>query len=210
MPNKAAAAIFADGTPIAPSLRNQLRRGRFTIVLDGAAEAVRKQGWRPDLICGDFDSARRATLRYFEKKGVALLPTPDQNFTDLEKALAWCVLRDFRDISIAQGMGGRLDHSFLALSLLKRFHSPHHALRLFQNGECVRFAKDEKLRLRGRTGRRIAVLPFPSCRARSKGLAYEMDNLELRIGVRESVANAASKAEVILDLEGEALVAEEL
>ncbi len=204
------ATIFADGDPCTPATRNLLRRGRFCVVLDGATEAVRKQKWLPHLIAGDFDSARPATLRWFEKKGVALLHTPDQNHTDLEKALAWCVLRDFRSIWIAQSLGARLDHSFTALSLLRRFHSPHHELVLMGHGERILFVRDQKLELRGKARRRIAVLPFPECRARSKGLVYELKNTPLALGVRESVANAALTAKVQLEIEGEALVTEAL
>jgi thiamine pyrophosphokinase len=203
------ALIFANGTPLSPALRNLLRKGRFIVALDGAIEAMKNQSWCPDLIAGDFDSAKPATLRFFEKKGVPIFHTPDQNYTDLEKAIAWCVLRDFRSIWIAQGLGSRIDHTFSALSILKRFHSSHHELLLIQDKEKIRFSHTEKLRLRGKAGRRIAVLPFPSCRVRSKGLTYEMKNLELQIGVRESVSNAAKKPQVDLEIEGDALVVEE-
>jgi thiamine pyrophosphokinase len=204
------AAIFADGNPSPPALRQLLRRGRFTIVLDGAAEAVRKQGWLPNLVAGDFDSASRATLRYFEKKGVELLHTPDQSHTDLEKALAWCVLRDAASVWIAQALGSRLDHSFTALSLLKRYASPGRELVLFGEGETVRYVRDGTVRLSGRKGRGLAVLPFPRCLVRSKGLRYEMDGTALALGRRESVSNAASAKVVRLEIEGEALVVESL
>jgi thiamine pyrophosphokinase len=203
------ATLFADGEAVSPALRNLLRRGRFVVALDGAAERVRREGWKPNLVAGDFDSVRPATLRYFERRGVALLPTPDQNFTDLEKALAWCALRDFESIWIAGALGGRLDHSFSALSLLRRYFEPGRELVLFHGRDRVRFLRDEKVRLSGRAGRRIAVLPFPRCRARSRGLVYELTDTALDLGVRESVSNAARLATVALYVKGEALVVEE-
>jgi thiamine pyrophosphokinase len=210
MPHRA--TIFADGDPCPPSLRNRLRRGRFTIVLDGAAEGAREQGWLPDMVMGDFDSASKATLKLLEKKGSAILSTPDQNFTDLEKALAWCVLRDFKSIWLAQCLGGRVDHSFVNLSLLKRFHSPDRELFLFRpesrGVERVRFARDQKLKLRGATGRGIAVLPFPKCEVHSRGLAFEMQGDILELGVRESSSNHARGKAVDLRIQGEALVVE--
>ncbi len=204
--------IFADGDPSLPALRNRLRRGRFAIALDGAAEAIRKQGWLPHLLAGDFDSVSNATLKYFKRKGVPLLHTPDQNHTDLEKALAWCTLRGAESIWLAQCLGGRVDHSFVNLSLLKRFHDPKRELALFQpvNGglEKVTFAGNQKLKLSGAKGRLIAVLPFPKCKVSSRGLLYEMQGLGLQMGRKESAANSARTRAVTLAIRGEALVVE--
>lgn len=201
--------IFADGPACSPALRNRLKKGRYTLVLDGAAEAVRHQGWKPNMLAGDFDSIKKSTLAYFTKKGVPVLHTPDQNYTDLEKALAWCVLRDATSIWIVQALGGRADHSFVNFSLLKRFHHSGIEITLFQDGEKVRFVRDQKrLKFRGKKGRLFAVLPFPECTVSSKGLAFEMKDFRLALGVKESSSNAAKAAEVKLSVEGEALVVE--
>lgn len=202
------AAIFADGSPCPASLRERLRKGRFTIVLDGAAERVRREGWAPNLLAGDFDSISKPTLKYFEKRGTMILHTPDQEFTDLEKALAWCALRDAESIWIAQALGGRADHSLANLSLLKRFHRPGRELILFQSGEKISFVRNQVLQLKGKKGRLFAVLPFPKCKVRSKGLAFEMKGTELELGRRESVSNRAGKAQVQLFIKGEAILVE--
>jgi thiamine pyrophosphokinase len=41
----------------------------------------------PDLITGDMDSAEKETLDFYQKAGVTLIPTPDQDETDFTKAL---------------------------------------------------------------------------------------------------------------------------
>jgi thiamine pyrophosphokinase len=204
------ATIFAAGDPCSAQLRNRLRRGRFIIALDGAAEGARKQRWLPDLIAGDFDSLSTATLRHFKARGVPLLETPNQNFTDLEKALAWCATRDFQSVWIAQALGGRTDHSFTNLSLLRRYHVPGRELLLWRDHERVRFVRNEKLRLKGARARGIALLPFTRCRAWSLGLAYELAGTKLSLGVRESTSNRARGHTVDLRVEGDALLVEEL
>lgn len=203
-----AATIFAAGNPCSLALRNRLRKGRYVIVLDSAAERVRKEGWLPHLIAGDFDGVSKATLRHFEKKGVELLHTPDQDHTDLEKAIAWCTFRDFESIWIAQAIGSRLDHSFGSLAFLRRYHNPERDLRLFEGKECLRFARDETLLLNGKVGRPFAILPFPSCRVQSRGLRYELEGLELGLGLRESISNQASRKRVTLEIAGDAIVVE--
>lgn len=200
--------ILADGDPCPKPLRRRLSRGRFVLVLDGAAETARKEGWLPDLISGDFDAIRPATMRHFSRRGVGLLHTPDQNFTDLEKALAWCARRGSESVWVAQALGGRVDHTFANLSLLKRFHSRFKDLRIFREGESVRYARNESLHLEGPRGRHMAILPFPKCKVRSQGLAFELLGLPLELGVRESVANEARRARVALRIVGEALVVE--
>ena len=136
---KSHAVIFANGDPIHATLREKLRKGRFSIALDGAAEAIRKQKWLPNLLSGDLDSVRPSTLRYFQKMGVEILETSDQNHTDLEKALAWTVLRNFSSIWIAQAFGDRTDHSFTNLALLRRFYQPDREILLFRNKEKIQF-----------------------------------------------------------------------
>jgi thiamine pyrophosphokinase len=207
--NFSAAFILAGGDPLPRSVRDRLRKGKLTIALDGEAETARREKWDPDLICGDFDSVSAATLKYFEKRGVEILPTPDQEHTDLEKALAWCALKDLRTIWVAQPTGGRLDHSLGNLSLLRRFHAPGRELIFFTPSEKVLFTADQKLKLKGAKGRRFAVIPFPAAIVKSKGLLFEMKNLPLALGVRESVSNEAARQTVELEIKGEALVIEE-
>jgi thiamine pyrophosphokinase len=202
--------ILADGAPMPRALLARLRRGRFTVALDGAAEQARRERWRPDLLLGDFDTVSPSTLAYFSRRGSRVLPAPDQNHTDLEKALFHCFREGASNIWIAQGLGARLDHSLANLSFLKRFHRPGRELLLFSKREQVRFVRDSTLRLKGRKGRGFALLPFPRCVARSKGLAYEMRGLKLELGKNESVSNRAEMAVVELSVRGEALVIEEL
>ena len=203
------AFILADGPPLPRALRDRVRRGRFTILLDGAAEIARRERWLPDLITGDFDSLSARSRAYFAKRGVDLLETPDQNFTDLHKAIAWCRLKDMRSIWIAQALDQRLDHSLGNLALLKHFHERGRELLIFSATERVRFLRDEKIRLRGKSGRRVAIIPFPECKVSSQGLAYEMKGVALALGMRESISNRARRAEVAISLKGEALVIEE-
>ncbi len=201
--------LLADGEPLPRKLRDKLSRGRIRGVVDGAAELARKERWIPDLILGDFDTVKASTLEFFAKAGVEVLVTPDQDYTDLEKALAWCALRDFRSIWIAQAWGRRVDHSLANLSFLKKFHAPRREILLFTAHESIRFLKDEKVKLRGKSGRGLAVIPFPKAKVTSRGLAYEMKNTELALGLRESVSNKAAKSAVEIKVEGEALLLEE-
>lgn len=201
--------LLADGEPLPPARVQRLKRGRFTVVLDGAANQARRHGWRPQLVCGDLDSATPRTLAHFARLGVEVLPLPDQNHTDLEKSLAWCVESGAQSIWVAQGLGQRLDHSLANLAALQHFHHPSRELVFFTKRERIRFLRNERIRLRGPAGRALALFPFPHCRATSRHLEYELQNLPLRLGRNASISNRALRAEVELRVKGDALVIEE-
>lgn len=205
----AQAIILADGDRLPVAASRSIRKGRYCIALDGVAEQARLEGWRPDLIMGDFDTVKPATLKYFQRLGIEILRTPDQDYTDLEKALAWCSLRNFTSIWIAQAQGGRLDHSLETLALLKRYHRPRQEILLLTERERVRFLRNENWLAKGGGPRGVAVIPFPQCVADSRGLEYELRNHRLILGERESVANRCSKKSFSLTIQGEALLVED-
>lgn len=200
--------IVADGEIMPLRKRKELRKGRFTIAVDGAAELAKQERWVPDLIGGDFDTATNSTLHYFSKKNIPLLPLPDQNFTDLEKTLAWCVYQGADSIWVANALGKRLDHSLTNLALLKRFYRRGKELLLFTGSEKIRYVKNETITLKGKAGRAFAVIPFPKGIVTSKGLVFEMLRFPLELGLKESVSNLAKTATVKLSIKGEALVIE--
>jgi thiamine pyrophosphokinase len=204
------ALLVADGSPLPPTQLRLLARGRFVIALDGAADQAKRQKWRPHRITGDFDSISPATLAYFDRLGVEIIPTPDQNHTDLEKSLALCLHQGATSLWICQALGRRLDHTLANLGFLRKFHHPRRELVVFTATERIRFVRDQKLTLRGKKGRGFAVFPFPACVASSKGLAYELDGHKLELGKSESVSNRAAQAAVFLRIKGEALVIEEI
>lgn len=204
------ALLVADGSPLPPAFLRGLAKGRFVIALDGAADQAKRQKWRPHRITGDFDSISPSALAYFDRLGVEIIPTPDQDHTDLEKSLALSIHDGATSIWIAQALGLRLDHTLANLSFLKKFHHPRRELIVFTATEIIRFARDQKLTLRGKKGRGFAVFPFPRCVASSEGLAYELDGHKLELGKSESVSNRAARAAVYLKIKGEALVIEEI
>ena len=76
----------------------------------------------PDIISGDFDSIDKELLEQSKTKGIEVIETPDQNFTDLMKGLDICEQRGAIDIAIVCSLGGeRTDHSITNLGLLKKY-----------------------------------------------------------------------------------------
>ena len=79
------------------------------VACDSAADAYRRRfrKW-PTVIIGDFDSFSRPGLSSLPS---SLIPVSDQDTNDLEKALAYCVERGWRDPVIVGATGKREDHA---------------------------------------------------------------------------------------------------
>ncbi|KAG0429455.1 hypothetical protein HPB47_023618 [Ixodes persulcatus] len=61
--------------------------------VDGGADRLRKamgsqaEQFLPDYLTGDFDSVSKETMEFYKSKGTKVVHTPDQDRTDLTKAL---------------------------------------------------------------------------------------------------------------------------
>ena len=84
-----------------------LADAKRVVACDGAANAYRRRfGKWPTVIVGDFDSLKRPHACTAE-----LVRVPDQDTNDLEKAMALCAARGWRDPVIVGATGRREDHT---------------------------------------------------------------------------------------------------
>lgn len=200
--------ILADGEKMKPHLLKKLARGRKILAVDGAAKQAIRLGWSINFAMGDFDSLGPSILQFLERKGTRIVLLPDQNFTDLEKAVGWCIQEGYRDIRIAQALGKRMDHCLTNLALLKKFHLQEVRLEIFTARERIIFLKNSTTNHTGRKNRLVGVIPAPYALATSKGLAWEMTKSKLIWGESQSVSNKASRLKFSLKIKGEAFLIE--
>src|SRR5258708_37350148 len=84
------ALIIANGPlPPLPMVRRVRERADLVVCADGGANRARSAGITPDIILGDLDSLLAATRRFY--RGTPLFRIPDQESTDLEKAILFCI-----------------------------------------------------------------------------------------------------------------------
>ena len=83
-----------------------LASAKRVVACDGAAAAYRRRFGRwPDVIVGDLDSLKS------RPKGVEVVRVAEQETNDLEKAMALCRTRQWRDVVIVGATGRREDHT---------------------------------------------------------------------------------------------------
>ena len=110
------AVIITSWIEYDPDLSSLLREDDYIVCLDRGYEIAASLGITPDLILGDFDSAQAAPP---EDIGVPVLRyPPEKDYTDLELALRVLDPKDWPDLLIIGGLGGRLDHTVANIQML--------------------------------------------------------------------------------------------
>ena len=92
-----------------------LAAAKRVVCCDGAADAYRRhfRKW-PSAIVGDFDSFSRTSNRTIEQSNnrtIEVVPVPDQDTNDLEKAMAYCAMKGWKNPVIVGAAGKREDHT---------------------------------------------------------------------------------------------------
>jgi len=101
----------------------------------------------PDVIIGDFDSARKEVLDHYQQLSVKIIHLADQNSTDLMKALNYLFnhfessLFSISTVLIYAAFGGRFDQQIQNISTLYSYSTkfPQHQFILLSEGNLVEY-----------------------------------------------------------------------
>uniref|UniRef100_A0A0R3S398 Thiamine diphosphokinase n=1 Tax=Elaeophora elaphi TaxID=1147741 RepID=A0A0R3S398_9BILA len=184
--------------------RHLWNKSRFRGCTDGAANFImllvkNENCVKPDLISGDFDSITTVARQFFESE-VEIVETPDQDYTDMCKALQIIAERmrnkklSISKVIVLGGLCGRFDHVLSSLNSLLRFDSCEtiiidgvNLVTILREGSTsLEFTGGQHL-LTGKCG----VIPFVQRETvvSSSGLKWNLDNTELAFGKLISTSN---------------------
>jgi thiamine pyrophosphokinase len=178
------AIVIANGDlPRESIVRRALASAQFVLAADGGANALQAMGIAPDAVIGDLDS-----LTVSLPDGVEIVPAPDQDRTDLDKAVGYLRERGYDDITILGATGNRLDHTFGALAVVAR-----HAVRLIDDiGTAQSVCGPGTLRLATEPGRTVSLLPCGQVTGLTTcGLKWELTNADFHFAQRDGTSNMA-------------------
>lgn len=158
---------------------------------DGAWGYLKKTGIIPDVINGDWDSLE--TFNF--PKDIKLIYTPNQNFTDFEKALQIIDREGFKNVDVWGASGKEQDHFLGNLSAGFKY-SEKLSLRFYDNYYRYFFA--EKLTILNKVkGKIVSLFPFSQTKGVStKGLKYPLQNENLSLRGRIGTRNKALEDQV--------------
>jgi thiamine pyrophosphokinase len=186
------AAIVANGRlPPVRGLRQVLRQADLVVCADGGLRVVRKVGVTPQVVIGDFDSARRSLLTWARTRGARLLPYPrEKDKTDTELAVQYAVRAGANPIDLIGVLGGRIDHLLANIGLLISLAKKRRRSRIL-HGQAELFLVAPRASIPGRVGDRVSLIPVSATVAgvTTRGLKYPLADSTLRIDATRGVSN---------------------
>jgi len=193
------ALIIANGTlPDRARVLALSSAADLVICADGGANAARRLGLAPDIILGDFDSIEEGTKEHF--RSVLQILLPDQESTDLEKAVLYALGKHAASIDILGATGDRLDHTTGSLGCLKKF-GDRAALRLIDTLGAAELIRG-KVTIAATRGENLSLIPLDRCTGvMTTNLKYPLHGDVLELGVREGISNEAVGTPVTVTLE---------
>lgn len=176
------------------------------ISLDGAAEILRENNIVPQVIIGDFDKVTKSTLDHFQNLGSIIIKIDDQNSTDLDKGIRYCLEQNATNINIHNAIGGRMDHTLYNTRILKKYYNQNLAIKIISENEVMQYFENCIIEVSGDSESRFSLLSAPSATITSVGLEYDMEDYKLEYGRSESACNKLKSSTAKISIFGGALV----
>ncbi len=187
------ALLFINGTPP----KNLPNTEGYAIIActDGAFHYLKGKNFtldKLDFISGDFDSHSGIDENIYHEKFIF---TPDQNFTDFQKALDILKNKDVKKVDVYGGSGGEQDHFLGNLHVAFLFKDLMEITFYDEFSSYFFIPKD--FEINNVEGKMVSLLPFPKVENLvTDGLNWELKNEDLEITKRIGTRNFATKSTV--------------
>ena len=187
------ALLFINGTPP----KNLPNTEGYVIIActDGAFHYLKGKNFtldKLDFISGDFDSHSGIDENIYHEKFIF---TPDQNFTDFQKALDILKNKDVKKVDVYGGSGGEQDHFLGNLHVAFLFKDLMEITFYDEFSSYFFIPKD--FEINNVEGKMVSLLPFPKVENLvTDGLNWELKNEDLEITKRIGTRNFATKSTV--------------
>lgn len=233
--------IVANGTFLSKSLILNAAENALIIALDGAANKLADLGIMPHIILGDFDFENDAqnTMDYWginqdihaiknvktneffltPYKGhhnVTIVPAPNQNFTDLQKALIFSMQKADHyhfplatSVHIVCAMGGRMDHEQAAIYTLQNVYTKNCPVYLHNECQSAWIASNETIIIRGKHHDYCGLFgaPHATMSVKNGGLEYGGEESFILSSQQYSSSNRiVGNHNAIVEITGTALI----
>jgi len=183
-----------------PSVFPDLTIYDIVCAIDGAYNHFEKNNIVPDLVTGDFDSIHAIPT------SVEVIKTPNQEYTDFEKALLILKERGYFKIDVYGGSGKEHDHFLGNISTALQWKSLLN-ISFFDDYGKYFFIK-QSFTITNVIGRNISLIPFPvATNINTEGLLYPIKNGTLSFGKKIGTRNTAMEDEIKISFKsGELLI----
>lgn len=179
-------------------IRDSVSSDDFVICADGGFDTALQAGINPDIVIGDFDSKTKDYNIGNDVESI-ILPT-DKDDTDGIYCVKYAVSKSFDKFLILGATGGRTDHMYANLSLLKFIYQEKCYGVLEDKFTHIRYT-EEKLILNEK-GKTVSILPFgcESAEVTLKGFKYKADRLVMESSFPIGISNIAVSDNAEIDV----------
>ena len=187
------ALIVCGGTPPTKKLlETEISKADLVIGADSGGHAIIGHGFTPDIVIGDLDS-----FHYLNHEGINVLKDPDQDSTDLDKALKYALEQGTKTCSVLGAFGKRIDHQQKNLSSLVEFH-PQFDRLVYRDTYGETFMVESPYETELPTGTIISFFPLSGHVKgfTSSGVLYPLKDKILEPGVQDGTSNMVTEKTV--------------
>lgn len=156
------------------------RKADLILCADGGARHAQTIGVVPDFVVGDMDSLPHPRPKAWSR--TEYRRDPDENRSDLDKALDFLKGLGRARVFVAGALGGGLDHELVNLSVLEKRAAGRDLVVI--GGGAARLLGPGRHRLKLKTGERFSLLAAPSAQVTLTGARYPLKGERLLRGSR--------------------------
>ncbi|SHF32046.1 thiamine pyrophosphokinase [Caloramator proteoclasticus DSM 10124] len=188
---KMKALVIAHGYNSKEVLKREFKDADLIICSDGGAIYAMEIGIKPDIIIGDLDSIDKNVYEYFLENGIKIVSYPrEKDFSDTELCVDYAIDSGADSICIISGIGSRIDHSLINISLLYKIKSKGVDAYIATDSAYIYICNDY-LQIEGEIGDTLSLIPLTLevKGITTKGLKYKLVDGNIRLGQSIGVSN---------------------
>jgi len=159
----------------------------YILCADGGFDHAKTAGIKPDLLIGDMDSLTAADDPEIEK----IIYPSEKDDTDTGICLQTALDMGYRNILIAGGLGGRLDHTISNIELITGKIGQADSITIRDRYNSCTVIKNSSITIKKGTSKYISVFSMTekSSDVTEKGFKYPLDNVILPFGSTLGTSN---------------------
>ena len=191
------ALIIANGASCSFELLGQLLEwSPIVVVLDSAIERVLQLDIKVDVLLGDFDGDFNPEIYKEKQYPLEIVHTPNQDKTDLEKALDYLIEKGHKAVNIVWATGKRADHTITNITNIIRYRNKLKIVILDDHSKI--FLLPNKFEKWYTASTPISLIPIGKVSGiTTQNLFYPLQNEELTMGYRTGSSNHVTKDGIV-------------
>lgn len=161
------------------TLNRIISNNPYVICVDKGGELAFKYSIKVDVILGDFDSIDLEILRKLKSK-IFKFPM-EKDFTDTELAVSYAIKLGYKNITIINATGNRIDHVFSTFLLMCKYRDFNIKI-IGDNFEAYLIEKNHEIL--NKVGKTVSIIPISNeiAELTLSGFKYNLINKLVKLG----------------------------